>query len=251
MVQIAALAGYCDDLLQADAFGDYAPNGVQVANERPIETLISGVTASQRFLDAALAIGADAVLVHHGYFWKGEDARVVGMKAARLRTLLRHDIGVLAYHLPLDAHPDYGNNAQLAHRLGLQRQTRHEAAGIPGLLLVGCLPAPVPGRELAEQLTELLARTPIHAGHDSDVQRVAVCSGAGQRFIGQAAALGVDAVISGEISEPTAHEARELGVQYFAAGHHATERDGPRALGEHLAERFGLRHEFVDDDNPA
>jgi dinuclear metal center YbgI/SA1388 family protein len=251
MVQITALAGYCDDLLQVEAFGDYAPNGVQVANERPVEKLVSGVTASQRFIEAAQDSGADAVLVHHGYFWKGEDPRIVGMKAARLRTLLRHDIGLLVYHLPLDAHPDYGNNAQLARRLGLRRQARHDAAGTPGLLWEGRFEEPLPGHQLAERLRELLGRAPTHVGPARDSQRVAVCTGAGQRFLGQAAALGMDTLISGEISEPTAHEARELGIQYLAAGHHATERDGPRALGEHLAERFGLRHEFIDDDNPA
>jgi len=251
MVSLDELGQYCDDLLAAPTFEDFAPNGVQVAAERPVARLVSGVTASKRFLEAALEADADAVLVHHGYSWKGEDARVAGMKAQRLRLLLRHDIGLLVYHLPLDAHPVYGNNAQLGQRLGLREQARHEVHGIPGLLGMGTFEEPIAGDELAELLSQRLARVPVHVGPSDQVRRVAICTGAGQRFLADAARLGADALISGEISEPTAHEARELGVQYFAAGHHATERDGPRALGDHLAARFDLQHLFIDDDNPA
>lgn len=251
MVQIAALADYCDELLASAEFPDYAPNGLQVAGESEVTKLASGVTASRRWLEAALAAGADGLLVHHGYFWKGEDPRIVGMKAERLRLLLRHDVGLLVYHLPLDAHPVYGNNVQLAQRLGIRVASRHDAAGIPGLLALGSLDAPLDGASLAERIGVALARSPVHVGEDRPINRVAVCTGAGQRFLAQAADLGADALISGEISEPTAHEARELGIQYFAAGHHATERAGPAALGGHLAEQFGLDHEFIDDDNPA
>jgi dinuclear metal center YbgI/SA1388 family protein len=251
MVQIAALAGYCDELLASSDFPDYAPNGIQVTAEREVTKLVSGVTASRRWLEAALAEGADGLLVHHGYFWKGEDPRIVGMKAERLRLLLRHDVGLLVYHLPLDAHPVYGNNAQLAQRLAIRVESRHEVAGIPGLLTVGSLAAPIGGVALAERIADRLGRAPTHVGDDHPIARVALCTGAGQRFLSRAAELGADAFISGEISEPTAHEARELGIQYFAAGHHATERDGPAALGEHLATEFGLSHRFIDDDNPA
>lgn len=250
MVQIETVASYCDELLATTEFGDYAPNGVQVTSSRAIAKLVTGVTASRGFLEAALAAEADAALVHHGYFWKGEDQRITGMKAGRLRLLLANDLGLLVYHLPLDAHQIYGNNAQLARRLGLRPQARHQAAGIPGLLMEASFDEPVASETFYGRLSEQLGCRPLHVGYRAPVQRVALCTGAGQRFLAQAASLGVDAMVSGEISEPTTHEARELGVQFFAAGHHATERDGPRALGEHLAERFGLRHEFVDDDNP-
>jgi len=247
-----ALIDYCDSLLNTAAFADYAPNGLQVEGRPLIQRLVSGVTASQALLDAALESGADAVLVHHGYFWKNEDARIVGMKRKRLATLLKHDINLIAYHLPLDGHPELGNNAQWARALGLV-DTRG-FLGKPGaeIGVCGMLPEAMAGDELASMLELILGRPVLHvAGHDRPVRSLGLCSGGAQGYIGEAAALGLDAYLTGEVSESTVHVAREMGIHFYACGHHATERFGVRALGEHLAERFGLEHHFVDINNPA
>lgn len=242
---------YLNHLLEVERFPDYAPNGLQVEGREEIRRLATGVTASLRLLEAAAASGADAVLVHHGYFWKGEDPRVVGMKAARLRLLLQSDINLFAYHLPLDAHPELGNNAGFGRMLDLTVERTMDAGGVPGLLWLGrCPPRSV--NDLAGQLASALGRTPTYVdGGPPAVERVAWCTGGGQRFIEQAADAGAQAFISGEISEPTAHVARERGLHYFAAGHHATERAGVKALGAHLAERFDLEHFYIEVDNPA
>lgn len=247
-----AVAAYIDELLQAPAFGDYAPNGLQVQGHRPIRRLVSGVTACRALLDAAVRRDADAVLVHHGYFWKHEDARITGMKASRLRTLLTHDMSLLAYHLPLDAHPELGNNACLARGLGLIVTGTFDTGTYRPLGLRGELPQPESLQAFAARLSRVLGREPtVVAGGEHPVQRVAWCSGGGQGFIDSVAKLGVDLYFSGEISEPTVHTARECGLHYLATGHHATERGGVAALGDHLAERFGFEHAFVDVDSPA
>lgn len=246
------LLAYCDSLLNAGAFADYAPNGLQVEGRPAIQRLVSGVTASQALLDAAVEFGADAVLVHHGYFWKSEDARVVGMKRNRLATLIKNDINLIAYHLPLDGHAELGNNAQWARALGLVGMQGF--LGKPGteIGVRGVLPKEVSGGELKRMLELLLGRPVLHvAGHDRPVRSLGLCSGGAQGYIGEAAALGLDAYLTGEVSEQTVHVAREMGIHFYACGHHATERFGARALGEHLAERFGLEHRFVDIDNPA
>ncbi len=252
MVHRWQLSDYLDELLCPERVGDFTPNGLQVEGRAEIRRLMTGVTGSARFLAEAIEADADAVLVHHGYFWKGEPAPVTGMKAHRLRLLLRNDINLFAYHLPLDVHPVFGNNAVLADWLGIQVEGAVEAGGVPGLLWHGQLAEPIDADAFADRLATRLGRwvTPVVAG-PHPVRRVAWCSGGGQKFMAAAAALGVDAYFSGEISEPTAHEARELGVHYFAAGHHATERGGVKALGEHLAAHFGLAHRFIDDANPA
>lgn len=250
MIEIAALAAYCDALLGSAAFSDYCPNGLQVEGERPVRSLLTGVTASQALIEAAVAEGADALLVHHGWFWKGEPAPLAGMKGRRIRTLMRAGIGLVAYHLPLDAHPELGNNRRLADVLGLVDP--QPAPGGDGLLWQGRLACAIPAAAFAAQVASALGRTPLHVvTHERPLAAIAWCTGAAQGFIGQAAALGVDAYLSGEISEQTTHQARELGLDYFAAGHHATERYGVMALGEHLAQRFDLRHRFVELDNPA
>ncbi|KAB7623837.1 Nif3-like dinuclear metal center hexameric protein [Alkalilimnicola sp. S0819] len=246
------LLAYCDELLDAGAFSDYAPNGLQVEGRAEVRCIVSGVTASQALIDAAVAEGADLLLVHHGYFWKGEDARVVGMKARRLRALLAADMSLLAYHLPLDAHPELGNNAQLGQRLGLRTLGRFDTGTKPALGWLGELPEPLTGEAFAQAIGAALGRMPLHvAGGEGAIRRVAWCTGGAQGFIQAAAQAGADAYVSGEISEPTAHIARECGLHYYAAGHHATERYGAWALGEHLAQRYGLKHRFVDIDNPA
>lgn len=252
MLHRTELVDYLDGLLAASAQTDYCPNGLQMEGRTEIRHLVTGVTASQRFLESAIAAGADAVLVHHGYFWKGEPAPVVGMKAARLRMLLRHDVSLLAYHLPLDVHPRFGNNACLARQLGIEPVASVSAAGIPGLLWHGHLAEPMAAETFAQRLHQALGQAPVHVeGGPDPIRHVAWCSGGGQRFVPEAAAIGADAYFSGEISEPTTHEARELGLHYFAAGHHATERGGVQALGAHLAEHFGLTHQYIDDPNPA
>ena len=247
-----ALAARIDELLEAPVFGDYAPNGLQVEGTRSIQRLITGVTACQPLLDAAIEAQADAVLVHHGYFWKGEDARVTGMKAARLRTLLQHGVSLFAYHLPLDAHPDLGNNACLAPVLGARITGSFETGTARPLGMVGELPEPLPLAALVERVATGLDRQPVVvASGDHPVRQLAWCSGAGQGFIDHVSGLGVDLYLSGEISEPTVHTARECGVHFLAAGHHATERGGVAALGDHLAETLGLEHRFIDVDSPA
>ncbi len=251
MVALNELVSYTNDLLQADRFSDYCPNGLQVEGRSAVSTIVSGVTASMALLEAAHAGGADAVLVHHGYFWKGEDARVHGMKRARLRQLLTTDTSLLAWHLPLDAHPELGNNAQLARVLDLRQTGAFGDDGGMNLACAGEVAEPVSPGELHDRLERALGRSPQHIdGRASVIKRVGWCTGAAQSYLEAAAAHGLDAFISGEISEQTVHVARECGIHYFAAGHHATERYGVQALGEHLAKQFGLTHRFIDVDNP-
>ena len=243
-----ALRRYLDDMLQPARFRDYCPNGLQVEGQAEIRRLVTGVTASQALLDAAIERKADAILVHHGYFWRGEDGCITGIRKRRLSTLLRNEVSLFAYHLPLDAHPELGNNAQLALACGWQPEGRF---GDQDLGWYGSLPAGL--------LRDLVPRVEAVTGHpllvlgdlERTVRRVAWCSGGAQGYFEAAISLGVDLFVSGEVSEPTVHLARESGVAYLAAGHHATERFGVRALGEHLASRFGLFVEFVDIDNPA
>lgn len=234
--------------LNSSAFSDYAPNGLQVEGRSEVKTLITGVTASQALVDEAVARNADAILVHHGYFWKSEPAIIKGMKRNRLRALLSNDINLYGWHLPLDAHPELGNNAQLAKLLDIEVKGE-----VQPLVFWGELATPLSGQSLAQRIEEKLGRTPLHCGDNAPAQirRVAWCSGGGQGFIDSAAAFGVDAYITGEVSEQTIHSAREQGIHFFAAGHHATERGGIKALGEWLAEQYGLDVTFIDIPNPA
>ena len=242
------LVEYLDELLQPAKFRDYCPNGLQVEGRADVGRIIAGVTASQALLDVAVARGADAILVHHGYFWKGEDGRITGIRRQRLKTLLAHDISLLAYHLPLDAHPELGNNAQLAARLGWLPDGRFGEQDIAWLGSVG---EPTTAAQLCDQLAAELARTPMLVGDAGrPVLRLGWCTGGAQGYFEQAIALGVDAFVSGEISEQTVHLARESGVAFLACGHHATERYGVAALAEHLTRHCGLQCEFVDLDNP-
>ncbi len=250
MIELKILQAYCHDLLEVDRFQDYCPNGLQVAGRENVQRLVTGVTASQALIDAAVEREADAILVHHGWFWRGEDPRIVGMKHRRLTTLLQHGISLLAYHLPLDAHPVYGNNAQLALRLDLNVEGRF-GGETPQLGLYGGLTEAESGEAFAGRVEKALGRAPLHvAGSARPVQTVAWCSGAAQAHIEAAVELGVDAFLTGEASEQTVHVARECGIHFYAAGHHATERDGARALGEHLAAEFGLDVDFIDIPNP-
>lgn len=240
---------YLNDTLQIAQFRDYCPNGLQVEGRPEVRKIASGVTASLAFLEAARDWGADAVIVHHGYFWKNEDARVVGMKRRRLGVLINNDINLFAYHLPLDAHPELGNNAQLGKLLGFADDGGRFGPDQLGWL--GTPAQPTTLGALAAHVAATLGRTPLVLGDaDREVRRVAWCTGGAQGFFEAAIAAGADVYISGEVSEPTTHLAAESGVGYLAAGHHATERGGARAVGEHVAERFGLEHKFFDLSNP-
>jgi dinuclear metal center YbgI/SA1388 family protein len=245
-----SLAKYLAQALDITRFRDYCPNGLQVEGRFTIQKLVTGVTASVALIEAAMAAKADAVLVHHGYFWRGEDARVVGPKHRRLKLLLEHDINLFAYHLPLDMHAEFGNNAQLAKRLGLTADARFGEDGLGWLGLVSD-PAVKTIADLAHLIEARLGRAPMVIGDVSQPPgRIGWCTGAAQNLLGDAIAAGASTYLSGEISEPTVHLARESGVAYLACGHHATERYGVQALGTHLAQQFGIRHQFIDIANP-
>jgi len=247
-MEIKDLLDYTGQLLEAGRFRDYCPNGLQVEGCRQVQRIVSGVSACQDLIEAAAEAGADTLLVHHGWFWKSEDARVAGIKRNRIKLLLAHDINLVAYHLPLDAHPELGNNAQLARRLGLRVD---DWFGEQQIAAYGGLKEPMPLQGFASRIAIALQRPPLVIGDGSkSINRIAWCSGAAQDMLEQAVDLGVDAFLTGEVSERTVHLARETGIAFIAAGHHATERYGVQALGEHLAERFGLDHQFIDIDNP-
>ncbi len=247
-VAAAELSACFEELLGASGFSDYCPNGLQVEGDRPIRRIVSGVTASRRFVRDAIADGADALLVHHGWFWRGDDPRVTGTRRERLHAVLQAGVHLYAYHLPLDLHPELGNNAQFGARLGWTIDGR---AADQGLIAWHDLERPLGAASLVQMLESLLQRRPLAVGAlDRPIRRVAWCTGAAHDLLEQAIEAGADAFVSGEIAERTTHLAREAGVVYFAAGHHATERFGVQALGEHVAARLRLRHRFIDDDNP-
>jgi len=250
-VALTELIQYLERCLQPDQFRDYCPNGLQVEGRPRVARLVTGVTASQSLLDQAIAWGADVILVHHGYFWSGEAPQIVGMKRRRLAALLSNEISLLAYHLPLDAHPQFGNNARLGQLMGV---VEHESLqpGDPGSVgNIGSLADTMPADKLVERLEQITGRQPLHIGDGGDpVHRVAWCTGAAQGYIEAAVAAGADVFVTGEVSEQTVHIAREEGIHFIAAGHHATERYGVQALGEHLAQNFPLEHRFIDIDNP-
>lgn len=242
------LARHLDGLLDASRVKDYCPNGLQVEGRPEVGFVVSGVTASAALIEAAAAAGADALLVHHGYFWRGEDPRLVGARKRRIELLLAAGINLFAYHLPLDLHPTLGNNAQLAARLGLVQEGR---TGEQDLVAYGALTAPRTLGAFAAHVEASLGRAPLVIGEPGrEVRRVAWCTGAAQGFFETAVGLGVDAYLTGEIAEQHVHLARESGVAFIAAGHHATERFGVQAVGEHLAAACGLRHAFIDVPSP-
>jgi dinuclear metal center YbgI/SA1388 family protein len=248
-----ALVQACNALLQPERFKDYGPNGLQVEGTETVRRIVSGVTASRALIEAAIDAKADAIFVHHGLFWRGQDGTVTGWMKQRLQLLLAHNINLLAYHLPLDAHPELGNNAQLGQRLGLVVQG---TCGDQNLVLCGTR---ADGQifenaaELAATVQQTLARSPVMVAPDTarEIRRVAWCSGGAQSYFESAIADGVDAFITGEISEPQAHLARETGVAFLACGHHATERYGAPAVVAHVAAQLGVAHQFIDIDNPA
>lgn len=247
-----ALQDLLNNLLNTGQISDYCPNGLQVEGKRDIQKIVTGVTASQALIEQAIAHQADAILVHHGYFWKGEDATITGMKYRRIKALLEHDINVFAYHLPLDVHPVLGNNAQLAALLGITNVKPLIGVKPEGVVMTGEFDSDVTVESLKQRLSDTLDRQPLVAGPENKmIGSVAWCTGGGQGFIEQAAARGVDAFITGEVSEQTVHTARECDVAFFAAGHHATERYGVKTLGEYLEKECQLQVTFIDVPNPA
>lgn len=249
-IALSTLVQEADRFLNAARIADYCPNGLQVEGRPQVRRIVSGVTASQALLDAAVEAEADVVLVHHGYFWKGEDARVTGMKRRRLQTLLGHDISLLAYHLPLDLHPEVGNNVQLARQLEITVEGPLDPDNPKVVGLLGSLAEPMTARDFSRRVQEVLGREPLLVEGTGMVRRIGWCTGGGQGYIDDAIAAGVDLFLTGEASEQTFHSARENGVSFIAAGHHATERYGVQALGDYLARRFAIEHLFIDCPNP-
>lgn len=245
---LSELDHYTRTLLEAGRYRDYSPNGLQVEGRAEVQTIVTGVTASLALIEAAIAARADAILVHHGYFWKNEDPRILGVKRARIKLLLDHDISLFGFHLPLDAHRELGNNAQLGKKLGFNVTAW---LGEQDLIAQGELQVPCSLAELQARIAAQLGREPLVVGDAAKpVRRIAWCSGGAQGYFETAAAQGVDAYLTGEASEHNVHFARESGVAFIAAGHHATERYGIQALGEHLAAAFGLTHRFIEISNP-
>ncbi|MDX3773020.1 Nif3-like dinuclear metal center hexameric protein [Chromatiaceae bacterium AAb-1] len=252
MIDRDQLVQFLNSELQADKIRDYCPNGLQVEGKAVIRRVITGVTASQALVDAAIASKADAVLVHHGYFWKNEPAQITGIRKKRLQALLTHDINLIAYHLPLDVHPVLGNNAQLGKLLGVENITAVMSADPSGVVMQGrfATPRSLPaiGQLLERQLSRQIL---VHDAGIGDITTVAWCTGGGQGYIEQAADAGAQLFITGEVSEKTIHLSRERGIHFIAAGHHATERYGIKALGEFLQQQLQLDVQFIDIDNPA
>ncbi|MEF1284595.1 Nif3-like dinuclear metal center hexameric protein [Vibrio sp. M250220] len=241
-----------NEKLSPQLIKDYAPNGLQIEGKETIEKVVTGVTASQALIDKAIELNADAIIVHHGYFWKGEPEPIRGMKGKRIRSLIKNDINLLGYHLPLDIHPELGNNSELARLLDIEVEGGMEGHE-QSVAMFGRVNPPMSGGEFAHKIDKVLNRQPLHIAPEDDsklIETIGWCTGGGQDYIELAVRLGLDAFISGEISERTTYTAREMGVHYFAAGHHATERYGIKALGEWLAQEHGLDVTFIDIDNP-
>jgi len=250
-MKLNQLVAYLNTQLQINKFKDYCPNGLQVEGKSEVMRIVTGVTACQQLIDVAIEKQADAILVHHGYFWKGENEAITGIKKQRIASLLKHDISLLAYHLPLDSHVQWGNNLQLAKILDFEITGPIDPSDerVPGFM--GRLKNPMSARQLSEHITQQLNRAPQHIGEEDDlINTIAWCTGGAQSYMQYAIDAGIDAYLTGEINEPSVHNARETGTHFYAAGHHATERYGAKALGEHLAQEFGLQVEFVDIDNP-
>ncbi|WP_019613463.1 Nif3-like dinuclear metal center hexameric protein [Psychromonas ossibalaenae] len=245
------LANKLDQFLEIHQFKDYCPNGLQIEGREDVKKIITGVTACQALIDAAIAENADAVVVHHGFFWKGENEAIVGMKYNRIKALIENGINLYAYHLPLDVHPELGNNAQLAKLLQITDRRPLEPWDKRSVGRVGKFEQALSAQQLSERIESALSRKPLHInGGKKEIKSVAWCTGGGQDYINIAAEQGIDAFISGEISERTVHIAREMGIHYFAAGHHATERYGVQALGQWLNDELELDVTYIDIDNP-
>ncbi len=243
---------YLNELLKPELVKDFCPNGLQIQGRETINKVVTGVTATQALIDKAIAENADAIVVHHGYFWKNESYVIRGMKHKRIKALLDHDINLFAYHLPLDIHPELGNNAQLAKLLNIEVTGPLELGNPYSVAIQGQFNQPLAAPTLAENISDVLNRQCLHIAPESnkEIKTIAWCSGGGQNYIELAAEQGIDAFLSGEVSEQTTHIAREMNIHFFAAGHHATERYGAKALAQHLTNKLSIHAQFIDIDNP-
>ncbi|MEC8887265.1 MAG: Nif3-like dinuclear metal center hexameric protein [Pseudomonadota bacterium] len=251
MATLTEILAWCEQTLQVSQFKDYCPNGLQIEGKTEVQTLVSSVTASQVAIEQALDLKADALIVHHGYFWKGEPSPLTGIKGKRIKQLMQADVSLIAYHLPLDAHPTLGNNAALADLLGIKITGALDSSERFPIGNIGELDTALTPEQFSKRISDVLGQKPIHiSSGKSTIQKVGFCTGGAQDFLYKAADFDCDAYISGEVSERTYHEALEYGVDYFAAGHHATERYGVQRLAKALAEQFQLTHHYVELSNP-
>lgn len=251
MADLNEIVAWCDKTLQAQQFKDYCPNGLQIEGKSQVDTIVSSTTASLHAIETALDLKADALIVHHGYFWKGEPSQLTGLKGKRVKQLMQADVSLIAYHLPLDAHTEFGNNKALADLLGIKITGALDLSERFPIGNVGELANAISPEKFAQLLTQKLGQAPLHiASGKAEIQKIGFCTGGAQDFLYKAAALECDAYLSGEVSERTYHEALEYGVDYFAAGHHATERYGIQRLADALAVHFGLTHHYVELNNP-
>jgi len=251
-MQRSELESYLNTLLSESMIKDYCPNGLQIQGKNDIKKIVTGVTATQALIEQAIAKKADALLVHHGFFWKNESYAIKGMKHQRIKALLANDINLLVYHLPLDAHVELGNNAQLGQLLSINNIKPLANLKPLGIVMQGDFTEEVSAATLSENISTTLQRQCLHIAPSTNkkIKTIAWCTGGGQGYIEAAAEQGIDAFITGEASEQTTHIAREMNIHFFAAGHHATERYGIKALGAHLQQKFDLAVEFIDIDNP-
>ena len=251
MAQLKEIIQWCDQTLNTHEFKDYAPNGLQIEGKSEVQKILCAVTASQEAIDAAIAQNADLLLVHHGYFWKGEPYPITGMRGKRIKSLIQHDISLVGYHLPLDSHPSLGNNAAIAEYLALENLQALDPSERHPIGNIGFLKQAMSATEFRDYLTARLGFKTIHlSAEKSQIQKVGFCTGAAQDFIGKAAEQGCDAFISGEVSERTYYEAKELGVHYYACGHHATERYGVQRLAKAISEQFNIEYSYFELNNP-
>ncbi len=250
-MKLKLLVEYCDKFLEKDQFKDYCPNGLQIEGDENIDAIVTGVTACEALIDAAIQVNAQAIIVHHGYFWKNEAQPIIGLKGNRIKKLIKNNISLLAYHLPLDAHSIVGNNAQLGQALNIDVQGYFYAAGGRDIALHGILNKEIAVEQFTDQISTLLNRNALLIkGDERLIKKVAWCTGGAQNGFEEAISLGADVYISGEVSENTFHLAKESGVNYIAAGHHATERFGVKALGKHLKQQFDVNVDYVEINNP-
>ena len=251
MAKLQDIIQWCDQTLKSPEFKDYAPNGLQIEGKTEVRKILAAVTASQDAIDAAIRENADLLLVHHGYFWKGEAYPITGMRGKRIKSLIQHDISLLAYHLPLDSHPSLGNNAAIADLLKLELIEALDPSERHSIVNTGYLNQPMPVEDFKKFVSEKLKFDAIHLPADKTmIEKVGFCTGGAQDFIVKAAEQGCDAYISGEVSERTFYEAKELGVHYFACGHHATERYGVQRLGQAISEQFDIEYVYFELNNP-
>ncbi|AIT08893.1 metal-binding protein [Candidatus Francisella endociliophora] len=243
------LENYLNNYFEIENFKDYAPNGLQVQGDKDIKKVITGVTACQALIDKAIDENADAIVVHHGYFWKGESYPIVGMKYERIAKLIKNGIHLFGYHLPLDGHPKIGNNILLAKKLNLTNLEFFETGSKPDISIIGDCDTNLDN--FAKLIENKSSRIPTVIKANDRNKKVAICTGGAQDYIEYAHKVGADTFISGEISERTTHTARELGINYIAAGHHATEKEGAKAIADLLRDKFNLETKFIDIDNPA